>query len=99
MICSNNASAVRRSRFGRRASTFSAVTIVSWNAVSFVDFAERSYFGSWTCSMRRYLRTVLRDRLVVREISRTDFSWRKRIRRILPIIVMVITSHIPAAAA
>jgi hypothetical protein len=77
LICANNANAVRRSRFGRRASAFNAATIVSWNAVSFVALGARSYFDSCTCSMRRYLRTVLRDRLVARVISRNRLALAK----------------------
>jgi hypothetical protein len=34
---------------------------------------------------------VLRDKLVSRTISRTDFFWRKYIRLTLPIMAMVIT--------
>jgi hypothetical protein len=37
------------------------------------------------------LRTVLRDRLVSRAISRTVLFWRWCIRRTLPIMAMVIT--------
>ena len=40
-----------------------------------------------------HLRTVLRDKLVIRAISRTDFFWRCRIRRTFPIMTMVITPH------
>jgi hypothetical protein len=34
---------------------------------------------------------VLRDKLVIREISRMDFFWRWNIRRTLPSMAMVIT--------
>jgi len=35
--------------------------------------AGRRYFGASALPMRRYLRTVLRDKLVALTISRTDF--------------------------
>jgi len=42
------------------------------------------------------LRTVLSDRLVGREISRTDFFWKNYIRRTLPIMDMVSTPEVPS---
>ena len=51
----------------------------------------RRYLGSASTGVFNHLRTVLRDKLVSRTISRTDFFWRKNIRRTLPIMAMVIT--------
>jgi hypothetical protein len=53
----------------------------------------RRYFGSLCIGALNHLRTVLRDKLVMRAISRTDFFWRCRIRRTLPIMAMVITPY------
>ncbi len=52
-------------------------------------------FISTSSGAFNHLRTVLRDRLVALEISRTDFFWRNHIRRTLPIMAMVITPHTP----
>jgi len=92
---SYSALAVRRSCLGRRASAFNACTTRSWNGLNFVAPASRRYCGSSTFFTRRYLRTVLRDKLVARTISRTDFFSRKCIHRTLPVMAMVITSCIP----
>jgi hypothetical protein len=54
------------------------------------------YLGASALPMRRYLRTVLRDRLVARTISLTDFFSRRCIRKTLPIMAMVITPLAPA---
>ena len=51
----------------------------------------RRYFGSFSTAACNHLRTVLRDKLVSRTISRTDSFSRKYIRRTLPIMAMVIT--------
>ena len=88
-VCS--ARAVRRSCRGRCASTFSACLIDSWNGVSLPGASLRRYRGSSSTGALSHLRTVLRDMLVSRTISRTDFFWRKNIRLTLPIIAMVIT--------
>ena len=48
-------------------------------------------FGSPVTGFRNHLRTVLRDKLVIRAISLTDFCWRKCNRRTFPIMAMVIT--------
>ena len=53
-------------------------------ALLFIDFTSST--GALS-----HLRTVLRDKLVSRTISRTDFFSRKYIRRTLPIMAMVIT--------
>ena len=54
--------------------------------------SERRYLGSRFTGALSHVRIVLRDKLVIRAISRSDFLSRKYIRRILPIIAMVITS-------
>jgi hypothetical protein len=51
----------------------------------------RRYLGSPVTGAVNHFCTVLRDKLVIRAISRTDFFWRKCSRRTLPIIAMVIT--------
>lgn len=91
--------AARRSRSGRRASAFSACSIVSCKGVRFVALSARSYFSSCTRSIPGPLRTALRDRLAVCEISRTVLRWRKCVRRIVKIIVVVTDSIGPATAA
>ncbi len=48
-------------------------------------------FGSPVTGFRNHLRIVLRDKLVIRPISLTDFCWRKCNRRTFPIMAMVIT--------
>jgi hypothetical protein len=65
--------------------------IASWNALSLPGAGLRRYLGSSSTGALSHLRTVLRDRLVSRTISRTDFFWRKYIRLTLPIMAMVIT--------
>jgi len=51
----------------------------------------RRYLGSSSTAALSHLRTVLRDKLVSRTISRTEFFLRKNIRLTLPITAMVIT--------
>ena len=87
---------VRRSFFGRRASTSSACMTSSTNGANLMGASSRRLRrGSSTLSVRRYLRTVLRDRLVASAISRTDFLSRRCIRSTLPIMAMVITPDTP----
>jgi len=73
------------------ASAFSACSNIWWNAVSLPGREPRWYFGSPVTGVRNHLRTVLRDKLVIRAISLTDFCWRKCNRRTFPIMAMVIT--------
>ena len=82
---------MQRSCLGRCASALSASLSVSWCAVSLLGASLRRYFGSSSTAAFSHLRTVLRDKLVSRTISRTDFFSRKYIRRTLPIMAMVIT--------
>jgi hypothetical protein len=63
----------------------------SWNGVSLPGASLRRYLGSSCTAAFTHLRTVLRDKLVSRTISRTDFFSRKYIRLTLPIMAMVIT--------
>jgi hypothetical protein len=65
--------------------------IASWNGVSRPGVSLRRYRGSSSTGALSHLRTVLRDRLVSRTISRTDLFSRKYIRLTLPIMAMVIT--------
>ena len=53
--------------------------------------SSRRYLGSSSTGAFNHLRTVLRDKLVSRTISRTDLFSRKYIRLTLPIMAMVIT--------
>jgi hypothetical protein len=66
--------------------------IASWKGVSLLGWAARRYLGSLSTGVLSHLRIVLRDRLVMRAIVLTDLPSRKCIRRIFPIIAMVITS-------
>jgi len=92
----SNDFAVRRSFFGRRASMINACSIASTNGASLLGASSRRLRrGSSTRSVRRYLRTVLRARLVAFTISRTDFLSRRCIRSTLPIMAMVITPDTP----
>lgn len=54
----------------------------SWNGVSLVARVPRRYFGSTTIGATSHLATVLRDSLVVRALSRSEFFPRLCIRRI-----------------
>ena len=86
----------RRSFFGRRASTSSACLMDSTNGANLMGASSRWLRrGSSTLSVRRYLRTVLRAKLVASAISRTDFLSRRCMRSTLPIMAMVITPDTP----
>jgi len=65
--------------------------IASWNGMSLPGASPRRYLGSSSTGVFNHLRTVLRDKLVSRTISRTDLFSRKYIRLTLPIMAMVIT--------
>jgi len=88
-VCS--ARAVRRSCRGRCASIFNACRNDAWKGVSLPGASMRRYLGSSSTAALSHLRTVLRDKLVSRTISRTEFFLRKNIRLTLPITAMVIT--------
>jgi hypothetical protein len=91
----SSALAVLHSFPGRRASASSAILIASRKGVSFVAAARRRYFGGYATDVRKYSRTVLRDRLVALAISRTDLFSLWCIRRTLPIMAIVITPGTP----
>jgi hypothetical protein len=65
------------------------------NAVSLFGRVALRYFGAPCNGSRSHFATVLRDKPVSREISRSDFLPRRCNRRILPIMSMVITPRSP----
>ena len=82
---------MRRSFLGLRASANRACLSASWKGVSLHGRSSRRYFCSVWDGSASHLLMVLRDKLVIREISRMDFFWRRNIRRTLPSMAMVIT--------
>jgi hypothetical protein len=88
----NTEKSVRKSqKIGFNCRTPVACLSASWKGVSLHGRSSRRYFGSVWDGSASHLLMVLRDKLVILEISRMDFFWRWNIRRTLPSMAMVIT--------